>query len=123
MLSHLVKAGAQRKVLFLHANDSAESFALRQQVSEDLENLADGSMVTWLLAGPDAAGAADGSPDVRRGFMDARDLDLPGDAEYYLCGPVVFIQSVRTALIARGVPPKDIQYEVFGPDLWLADYQ
>jgi nitric oxide dioxygenase len=123
MLSHLAKAGAQRKVLFLHANDSAESFALRQQVSEDLEKLADGSMVTWLLAGPDAAGAADGGPDVRTGFMDVRDLELPDDAEYYLCGPVVFMQSVRTALIARGVPPKDIPYEVFGPDLWLADYQ
>ncbi|MDQ0850193.1 nitric oxide dioxygenase [Arthrobacter sp. B3I9] len=123
MLSHLAKAGARRKVLFLHANDSAESFALRQQVSEDLEKLADGSMVTWLLSGPDAEGAADGSPDARTGFMDVRDLELPDDAEYYLCGPVVFMQSVRTALIARGVPPKDIQYEVFGPDLWLADYQ
>jgi nitric oxide dioxygenase len=24
-------------------------------------------------------------------------------------------------LIERGVPPEDIQYEVFGPDLWQAD--
>ena len=123
MLSHLAEAGAQRKVLFLHANDSAESFALRQQVTEDLEKLADGSMVTWLLTTPDPAEAADGSRDVIPGFMDVRDLDLPEDAEYYLCGPVVFMQTVRTALIARGVPPRDIQYEVFGPDLWLADYQ
>jgi nitric oxide dioxygenase len=55
--------------------------------------------------------------------MDVRAVDLPDDAEYYLCGPVAFMQSVRTALIAAGVPVKDIQYEVFGPDLWLADYQ
>ena len=33
------------------------------------------------------------------------------------------MQSVRTALIVASVPAKDIQYEVFGPDLWLADYQ
>lgn len=123
MLSHLAKAGTQRRVLFLHANDSPESFALRQQVTEDLETLADGSLLKWFLAAPDLAGTADGDPGVRTGFMDLRDLDLPGDAEYYLCGPVAFMQSVRTALIARGVPPKDIQYEVFGPDLWLADYQ
>jgi nitric oxide dioxygenase len=123
MLSHLAKAGTQRRVLFLHANDSPESFALRQQVTEDLEKLADGFLLTWFLAAPDPAGTADGDPGVRTGFMDLRDLDLPDDAEYYLCGPVVFMQSVRTALIARGVPPKDIQYEVFGPDLWLADYQ
>jgi nitric oxide dioxygenase len=30
---------------------------------------------------------------------------------------------VRSALVARGVPPRDIQYEVFGPDLWLADFE
>ncbi|MCU1511159.1 MAG: Oxidoreductase FAD-binding domain protein [Arthrobacter sp.] len=40
-----------------------------------------------------------------------------------LCGPLDFMQSVRSALIERGVPARDIQYEVFGPDLWLADFQ
>src|SRR5215472_5845613 len=27
------------------------------------------------------------------------------------------------ALIELGIPPRDIQYEVFGPDLWQADYE
>ena len=27
------------------------------------------------------------------------------------------------SLIERGVAPRDIQYEVFGPDLWQADYE
>jgi nitric oxide dioxygenase len=27
---------------------------------------------------------------------------------------------VREQLLARGVAPADIHYEVFGPDLWLA---
>jgi len=30
---------------------------------------------------------------------------------------------VRSALIERGIPPRDVQYEVFGPDLWQADFQ
>jgi nitric oxide dioxygenase len=30
---------------------------------------------------------------------------------------------VRSALIERQVPPRDIQYEVFGPDLWQADFE
>jgi nitric oxide dioxygenase len=55
--------------------------------------------------------------------MDVSAVDLPDDAEYYLCGPLPFLKSVRSALIAGGVPAKDIQYEVFGPDLWLADFQ
>ena len=47
--------------------------------------------------------------------------DLPDDAVYYLCGPMPFLQSARSTLIGRGVAPADIQYEVFGPDLWQAD--
>jgi nitric oxide dioxygenase len=54
-------------------------------------------------------------------MMDLTAVDLPDDATYYLCGPLPFMQAVRSALIERGVAPQDIQYEVFGPDLWQAD--
>ena len=54
-------------------------------------------------------------------MMDLDAVDLPDDATYYLCGPLPFMQAVRSALLARGVAPRDIQYEVFGPDLWQAD--
>jgi nitric oxide dioxygenase len=40
---------------------------------------------------------------------------------YYLCGPLPFMQAVREDLLSRGVSVADIQYEVFGPDLWQAD--
>jgi nitric oxide dioxygenase len=33
------------------------------------------------------------------------------------------MQGIRSALIDRGVPARDIQYEVFGPDLWQADLE
>lgn len=131
MLSHLVKANSQRTVMFLHADDSPASFALRDQVRADLAALPDASMASWFLTpdgdpagnpgGPGSASGAGGT--VHSGFMNIRDVQLPTDAEYYLCGPVPFMQSVRSALVGSGVPAKDIQYEVFGPDLWLADYQ
>jgi nitric oxide dioxygenase len=117
MLSHLVKSGSQRRVMLLHADDSPDSFPLRAQVSEDLAKLADGSVHTWFLNADEGA-----EPSAYSGFMDVRVLDLPEDAEYYLCGPLPFLKSVRSALVASGVPAKDIQYEVFGPDLWLADF-
>ena len=31
------------------------------------------------------------------------------------------MQALRGRLLERGVAPRDIQYEVFGPDLWQAD--
>ena len=119
MLSHLVKAGSQRKVAFLHADDSPGSFALRNQVTADIAALPDASLNAWFLNGD---GGGDDA-NVHTGFMNVRDVKLPADAEYYLCGPVAFMQSVRSALVGLGVPARDIQYEVFGPDLWLADYQ
>ena len=120
MLSHLVKSGSQRQVMFLHAANSPDSFALRGQVTGDLQKLADASLVTWFAEQSDSTQVADGE---LVGFMDVTAVELPLDAEYYLCGPLVFMQSVRSALIERGVPARDIQYEVFGPDLWLADFQ
>lgn len=53
--------------------------------------------------------------------MDPTAVGIPGDALYYLCGPLPFMQAVRSRLIEHGVAPHDIQYEVFGPDLWQAD--
>jgi nitric oxide dioxygenase len=126
MLSHLVKSGSRRQVMLLHADDTAESFPLRAQVTEDLAKLPDATLSTWFLEpaapGTGGTGGAGGVPEFE-GFMDVNAVDLPDDAEYYLCGPLPFLKSVRSALIAKGVPAKDIQYEVFGPDLWLADFE
>lgn len=125
MLSHLVKSGSQRQVMLLHADDSEASFPLRGQVREDLAALADGTLKTWFLnpTKPTESAAEGGTASGFSGFMDVSAVELPDDAEYYLCGPLPFLKSVRSALVAGGVPPKDIQYEVFGPDLWLADFQ
>ena len=36
----------------------------------------------------------------------------------YLCGPLLFMHGVRTALLEKGVPEDRIYYEIFGPDSW-----
>jgi nitric oxide dioxygenase len=118
MLSHLVKSGSQRQVMLFHADESEASFPLREQVKANLGALKDGTLTTWFL-NPTEGGTTSGFS----GFMDVSAVELPDDAEYYLCGPLPFLKSVRSGLVARGVPAKDIQYEVFGPDLWLADFQ
>jgi len=55
--------------------------------------------------------------------MDLSQVCLPDNASYHLCGPVSFVQEIRSGLIELGIPPRDIQYEVFGLDLWQADYE
>ena len=115
MLSHLVAAGSHLQIMLLHADLNEDSFALRRQVLDDIGKLPNASIYVWYEQGAESREALNG---VFKGTMDVSQVSPPTDAEYYLCGPVPFMQAVRSALIERGVQPQDIQYEVFGPDLW-----
>jgi nitric oxide dioxygenase len=118
MLSHLTAAGSKLPVTVLHADVEEPSFALRDQVFGDVSRLRNATMQVWYERGATTSLPVDG---VHAGTMDVDAIDLPVGAAYYLCGPLPFMRSVRNALIEQGVPPRDIQYEVFGPDLWQAD--
>ncbi|HEY2080753.1 MAG TPA: globin domain-containing protein [Streptosporangiaceae bacterium] len=120
MLSHLAQAGSQLPVMLLHADLSEDHFALRHQVLSDITALAGASIYVWY-----EQGAASQLPltGAFPGEMDIKQVNLPDSALYYLCGPIPFMHEINSALIQRGVSQQDIQYEVFGPDLWHADYK
>jgi len=118
MLSHLVAAGSHFDVRVLHADLNEASFALRQQVLDDVRALRHASLHVWYEQGPEGSLPVDGR---HGGMMDLSEMPLTEGAAYYLCGPLPFLQAVRGTLLDRGVPPSDIQYELFGPDLWQAD--
>jgi nitric oxide dioxygenase len=118
MLSHLAAAGSHLPITVLHADLHEGSFALREQVLGDVRKLPNASLHVWYEHGPHGNLAVDGRHD---GIMDLDDVQLPGNAQYYLCGPLPFMRGIRSVLLDRGVSPADIQYEVFGPDLWQAD--
>jgi nitric oxide dioxygenase len=115
MISHLAGTGGRRSVTVLHADRSAPSI-LHHQIEGDLARMTEARMLTWTTGSP-GPGTRGGQP---AGRMALDSVDLPPDAVYYLCGPLAFMQSLRSTLIGRGVAPKSITYEVFGPDLWLA---
>ena len=117
MLSHLTAAGSHLPITLLHADVDESSFALRGQVLEDLRSLPGATAHVWYERGAHSTLPV----DVHAGAMDLDDVKLPSGALYYLCGPLPFMQGVRSALIDADVPARDIQYEVFGPDLWQAD--
>jgi nitric oxide dioxygenase len=117
MLSHLVAAGSGLQITLLHADLDEGSFALRRQVVSDVLALRNASMHVWYEKEAQTVEPV----QVSQGMMDLSAVALPDDATYYLCGPLPFMQAVRSTLIERGVSPRDIQYEVFGPDLWQAD--
>jgi nitric oxide dioxygenase len=111
ILRSLAEAGSERQVLVLHAESSMESWALRGQMTADVERLGAADLEVWLEE-PQAG--------TKAGFMSLREVDLPADASLYLCGPLPFMKKIRNEAIAAGIPATRIHYEVFGPDIWLA---
>jgi nitric oxide dioxygenase len=118
MLSHLRHAGSRLPITLLHADTDEPSFALRRQVLDDVRALPNAHVHVWYESGAGSELPVDG---VHAGTTDVGAVDLPDGAAFYLCGPLPFMQAVRSALVDRGTPARDVQYEVFGPDLWQAD--
>src|SRR3954470_11686994 len=98
MLSHLRHAGSGLPITLLHADSDEASFALRDQVLDDVRALPNATVHVWYESGADSALPVDG---VHAGMMDVDAVALPDGAAYYLCGPLPFMQAVRSALIER----------------------
>ncbi|WHX16256.1 globin domain-containing protein [Streptomyces malaysiensis subsp. malaysiensis] len=114
MLEHLAATGSSRPVWVLHADRTPADHALRADTRRLVDQLPGPKAEFWYEQ--DAAA----EPGSRTGLMDPDDLDLPADADVYLCGALPFMRAVRTRLLRAGVPARRIRYEVFGPDLWPA---
>ena len=96
MLSHLVTAGSGLNITLLHADPDEASFALRRQIVTDVLALRDASLHLWYEKGDVRT-----TVNIHRGLMNLDAVDLPDDAAYYVCGPLPFMQAVRSALIER----------------------
>ncbi|GAA3760000.1 globin domain-containing protein [Salinactinospora qingdaonensis] len=111
MLHFLAAHQPQRRVLLLHADRSPATHALRRETEELIGAMDNAERIFWYEEGGDG--------DSLPGRMRLDGVDLPTDAEVYLCGPLPFMRDVRSQLLAAGVPARAVHYEVFGPDLWL----
>ncbi|MFD1546874.1 globin domain-containing protein [Nonomuraea guangzhouensis] len=112
MLQHLAETGSSRRVLLVHADRAKSDHALRQDMVRLADALPGGERIFWYEDG--------GCGCARTGRMDLADVEIPEGSVVYMCGPLPFMRDARAQLIGAGVAPRDIHYEVFGPDLWLA---
>ncbi|WP_019631677.1 globin domain-containing protein [Actinomadura atramentaria] len=113
MLDHLAAHGADRRVIVVHADRSPDRHALRADQRRLVRALPGAELHLWYEDPAD-------EPDAAPGYADLSRLDVPADADAYLCGPLPFMRNARADLLRRGLAPAAIRYEVFGPDLWLA---
>ncbi|MEV3928091.1 MULTISPECIES: globin domain-containing protein [unclassified Streptomyces] len=114
MLEDLAENGHRSPVTVVHGDRSPADHPLRVRHKALTDELPGGSAHFWYEV-PEP-----GRPAERTGRVDLSGLKVEPGTHAYLCGPLPFMRAVRSQLLDRGVAPADIHYEVFGPDLWLA---
>ncbi|QIY95483.1 globin domain-containing protein [Streptomyces sp. S1D4-11] len=112
MLEQLALTGHRAPVAVVHADRSPADHALRSDHEAYAAKLADAAVHFWYEQDAEGAG--------RPGRADLSSVAVAPGTRAYLCGPLPFMRALRGQLIDKGVAPADIHYEVFGPDLWLA---
>ncbi|PKZ42397.1 hemin transporter [Kytococcus schroeteri] len=117
IVEDLAERQPQRPVTLLHADRTASAHPLVETMQASSSRLAHVAEHVWYEE-MDAAGEARGA---RVGRMDLTDVEVPTNAKVFMCGPLPFMRAVRRTLMDKGVDPRNISYEVFGPDLWAQD--
>ncbi|WNC72258.1 NO-inducible flavohemoprotein [Thalassotalea psychrophila] len=97
------------KVHYLHACENSEQHSFAQRVQQ-LTTDNPWQQFTWYR------NEESDNENIGHGVMDLSTQDLPlGNGDFYLCGPIPFMQFAKQQLLTLGVSEDRVHYEVFGP--------
>ncbi|MGH2892630.1 MAG: MOSC domain-containing protein, partial [Solirubrobacteraceae bacterium] len=115
MLHTLAAARTTREVWWLHGARDGREHAFGAEVDRLLAALPHAQRIV-SYSRPDPGEAPGAAFDMvgRLSIETIAAAGIPVDADYYLCGPDAFMQSLSAALIARGTTPEHVAMEVFG---------
>lgn len=102
ILGHLARTNSDRKVCYLHADESADSWAQREETRTLADKL------------PNAEVRAAFRSQGERITISEADVD---GADVYLCGGANFLQAIREDLAEKS--PANVYFELFSPNDWL----
>jgi nitric oxide dioxygenase len=117
VLNTVAARNPARKVVFGHAAREHSHVAHLNDVEDASRALQDFQAHYFLESEEDAEFVG---RSARAGRMQVKHLLQGHDVEntdFYLCGPLPFMQAQRASLLDQGVPAARIHREVFGPDL------
>ncbi|MFF7392067.1 globin domain-containing protein [Streptomyces scabiei] len=115
MLDHLALTSSTRPVTVVHADRSPLDHVHRDEQADLVSRLTGADLHLWYEQ--DAHLSPNANVFTGRAALDH--LTPAPDTTAYLCGPLPFMRAVRGELLAKGLRPAAVHYEVFGPDLWL----
>ncbi len=110
MLHTLADAG-KSEVSYLYACNNAQQHTFKQETAQLIEQQGWQQFAWYLDEQADFTGQMDLS-------LIAEELPV-ADADFYVCGPVAFMESIVKQLESLAVGRERIHYEVFGPHTYL----
>jgi nitric oxide dioxygenase len=116
MLHYLTHTTTDRPVTVLHADRSPARQAHRRELAELVAALPGAALRHWY----EDLGVRTATTATMQGLIELKNVEVLPETQAYLCGPLPFMDLVRSDLLKRGLPEANIHYEVFGPDKWLA---
>jgi MOSC domain-containing protein YiiM/ferredoxin-NADP reductase/ferredoxin len=108
--------GSPRQVWWIHGARSAREHVFAQEVRRLLEAIpVSRSSIAYSKPDPTDRRGEDFDLQGHWDFANLKDLSLPLEGDFYLCGPSTFLSDRNRDLIALGVSREAIHQEVFGP--------
>jgi ferredoxin-NADP reductase/hemoglobin-like flavoprotein len=116
MLGTLVDHAPTRKAVFVHAVRNGKVHAMKEYLSQIIkDNPQVSKAVFYEEIAPDSdQQGKDYDYEGRIELEKIHDKIVLSDVNYYLCGPIPFVQTQHKSLEALGVPAERIHSEVFG---------
>jgi ferredoxin-NADP reductase/MOSC domain-containing protein YiiM len=116
MLHTLVATGSAREVWWLYGARNGAEHPFARECGELLRQLPRSCRyIVYSQASASEPSGADFDTRGHLGLDVLTRLGVPQEADFYLCGPVAFLQDLTRGLLSLGVPPNRLHSEIFGP--------
>jgi len=115
MLHTLAAAGSTREVWWIYGARNGAEHPFARESNELLRQLPRGCR--YIVYSQASASEPCGGEFDARGHLGLdvlTRLGVPPEADFYLCGPVAFLQDLTRGILSLGVPPSRLHSEIFG---------
>jgi nitric oxide dioxygenase len=116
-LEDLAERRSRRPVVLVHADRTGSTHALRRHLPRLSLAMPTLQVDLWYAHDQTDDVVSGSQARVNTGPVDPDRIPLAPGSHVHLCGPLSFMNHVRSGLLRRGVPGDRIAYEVFGPEM------